>query len=195
MSLLDLLAQQVAAKTPQGAVPPQRPAMPTPMQDMTRVAPPSPPPQPTIGAPTALAPVPAHPHWWGRLILGQGEFAPGTPLGMLSDVAPPTMALRAGADFGRAANAGSGVGMAMAALPLIPGEGEAAKGVEGLVHDIAPPAKSELETLLAQQAQRERGNLFPKPTSALERITPEENQSLYELFAKKGVRPKPLPNY
>jgi hypothetical protein len=89
----------------------------------------------------------------------------------------------------------SGMGDLLAALPLIPGGGEATAPVEGLVHDIAPAAKDEVASVMAQQAQREGHLPWGRSTSALEKIRPEDEQSLYELFQKQGVRPKPLPNY
>jgi hypothetical protein len=143
--------------------------------------------------PNTIGPDPTHPHWWGRLILGQGEFAPGTLKGTLADLFPPTMGARAGASFAKSQAEGSKLGMALAALPLLPGGGEVAKPIEGLVHDIAPPLKEELATLLAQQAQHEGVNPFVRATSAGERILPDENKSLYELFLKKfpPIPPKP----
>jgi hypothetical protein len=209
MSLLSMLAQQIATQPPSQPTPqappsmgqrmpmPSQPGMP--MPNMPSYQPPQPSqaqqnPAPQTFAPDATQAKPQakqqmHPHWWGRLILGQGEFAPGTFLGTAADLTPPTMGLRAGASMAQAQTPGQ---MAMAALPLIPGEGE----VTGLVHDIAPPAKAELEQLIANQAQHEGPEAFRRATSAGEKLTPEDVMSTFEQYMKKkDAATKALPNY
>ena len=60
----------------------------------------------------------------------------------------------------------------------------------GLVHDIAPPSGTELQTLLAQQAQAERGNPWARPTSPGERLPFDDLLSTFEQFAKQHQPPK-----
>jgi len=204
MSLLALLAQQVAQKqqpsqATMGAVGP--PALPP--SPMLPYQPPRPdvaPPPVSMGQGTFMpdatraVPTPAprpqqhvHPHWWGRLILGQGEFGPGQPLGTAADFFPPTAAMRGGAQFAQTLNE-HGVPLAervpvaaMAAFPVIPGGGEEAT--------IAKGAISPMEAKIAMAlSDRELAKGPGMAEAALERMERQAELAKPSAVAKAPVR-------
>jgi hypothetical protein len=209
MSLLDLLVQRISEHPAvQGPAlgQPQPGQLPLPSQGpQLPPFPSAPSPASQNPAPQTFAPdmtnqrrpapdtTPQHPHWWGRLILGQGEFAPGTFLGTAADLGP-TMGLRAGANAAMAYNAGDKTGMALAGLPLIPGAGPEAK-LAAEAMDPAFAVASQSEKALARmerEAKLARPSAVAKgPIEGLHEGAGMEDAAYRRAMARK----KPLPNY